>query len=516
MSDRQGSGAVARYPLTLGAGLRAAARRAPRKIALSLGERSLSFGELATRVNRVAAAARHGLGLQPGAHVLLLAPNCLEYLELVAGLADAGLAVVTANPHLTPAELAAICTDAEVRAVFCHAALEDLARANGVVADDAILVLGRGYEDWRARGADATPDTPVGEGDTFAISYTSGTTGRPKGVCLSHRSRVLTFFAMAVEYGCYGPDDRNLALAPMYHGAGFAFAVAPVFFGGHTRILPKFEPELALRELSAGAMSGVFMVPTHFNALFALPAATLDRYRYPALRTIISNAAPLAQSSKERIVGYFGDGLLYEAYGSTEGGIVSNLRPADQLRKRQCVGLPFPCTEIRILAEDGTPAAAGDPGEVFSRSPYLFNGYWKQPQATRESMREGWFSAGDLGRLDEEGYLYIEGRRKDMILTGGVNVYPREIEELLQAHPAVHEAAVVGVPDEYWGEAVVACVVRRPGAKVSAEELTSTCRERLAKFKVPKAFRFVEEIPRNPAGKMLKRVLREAIVREER
>ncbi|MCC7411173.1 MAG: AMP-binding protein [Gammaproteobacteria bacterium] len=501
---------VASLPLTIGAGLRTAVRRHPDKVALSLGPRELRYGALGERINRVANAAG-AMGLAPGAHVVLIAPNCIEYLELVAGLADAGLAAVTANPHLTMPELAAICDDAQAQAIICHDSLEEQVRAINAVPAERIVTIGRDYEAWRDRGSSDPAGPVIDEHATFAISYTSGTTGRPKGVLLSHRSRVLTFFAMAVEYGCYGPDDLTLALAPMYHGAGFAFACAPLYFGGTTRILAKFDPERTLHELQDSAATSVFMVPTHFHALFALPEAVRAAHRYPALKTIISNAAPLAQPMKERIVDYFGEGLLFEAYGSTEGGIVSNLRPVDQLRKLQCVGLPFPCTEIRILGEDGAPVAPGTPGEVWSRSAYLFNGYWRQPEATAEATRDGWLSVGDLGRLDSEGYLYIEGRKKDMIISGGINVYPREIEELLQTHPAVHEAAVVGIADPQWGEAVVACIVRRPDASVDGAELERLCRERLAKFKVPKSFRFVDEIPRNPSGKVVKRMLREGL-----
>jgi long-chain acyl-CoA synthetase len=501
--------------LTLSGGLHAAARRDPVKIAARCAGEALTYAQLSERVHRVANAAHHGSKLAPGQHVALLAPNCLEYLELVAGLAQAGLAVVTANPHLTATEFAAVCADAEVRAVFAHAGLAELARASGVSAEVPLIVIGPEYAAWRDQGAARALELPLEETTPFCISYTSGTTGRPKGVMLSHRSRALTFLAMAQEYGCYGIDDRSLCLAPLYHGAGFAFAFAPVFLGGEVTILPKFDPEQTLRELAARAATNTFMVPTHFNAIFALPDAVRARYRHPHLRALISNAAPLPQSAKERIIEYFGDGLLFEAYGSTEGGIVSNLRPADQRRKLQCVGQPFPCTELAILDEQGRAVAADVPGEVFSRSPYLFNGYWKQPQATAETMRAGWFSAGDLGRIDAEGFLYIEGRKKDMILSGGVNVYPREIEEILQHHPAIAEAAVVGVKDDYWGEAVVACVVERQPGAVGADELESLCRARLAPFKRPKRYEFVPALPRNPSGKILKRVLREQLERRE-
>jgi long-chain acyl-CoA synthetase len=293
----------------------------------------------------------------------------------------------------------------------------------------------------------------------------------------------------------------------MFHGAGFAFSVAPIFFGGYTALHAKFDPELVLADLERLAITNVFMVPTHFQAIFGLGEATLARHRASQLRTIISNAAPLSQVLKERIVDHFGDGLLFEAYGSTEASIVSNLRPPDQLRKQQCVGQAFPCTEIRLLDDDGREVPVGEVGELYSRSPYLFNGYWRREADTERAMRDGWFSAGDLARFDEEGYLYIVDRKNDKIISGGVNIYPREVEEALLRHDAVVEAAVYGVPDEMWGEAVHATVVARE--RVDPEDLIAFCASHLARFKLPKTIDFADRLPRNAAGKVLRRQLRD-------
>jgi long-chain acyl-CoA synthetase len=322
---------------------------------------------------------------------------------------------------------------------------------------------------------------------------------------LSHRSRALTFFAMAVAFGCYSSNDRALALAPLYHGAGFAFAAAPIFFGGFCEILPRFEPELVLRRLEDA--TNAFMVPSHFQAILALGSDALTRYRPSRLRTLISNAAPLDQVTKERIVAYFGEGLLHECYGSTESGITSSLGPAEQLRKQQCVGLPFPCTSVRLLDDDGCEVSPGEIGEVFSLSPFMFNGYWGKPEKTEASMRDGWFSPGDLARRDDEGYLYIVDRKNDKIISGGVNIYPREIEEAIARHPAVREVAVFGVPDDYWGEAINATVVLLPGATAGTDEIVAAC-EDLGRYKLPKQVDFIEVLPRNAAGKVLRRELR--------
>ena len=252
----------------------------------------------------------------------------------------------------------------------------------------------------------------------------------------------------------------------------------------------------------------MFTVPTHYHAIFALAPSLLQSLRGSRLRGIVVNAAPLAQSVKEQIIEYFGAGLLHETYGSTEAGVVSNLRPHDQLRKRNCVGQPFVGNSIRLLDEHGQAVGPGEVGELFSTSPFLFNGYWNNPTATEEAFRDGWVSVGDLAMRDEEGYLYIVDRKKDMVISGGLNIYPREVEDVLDLHPGVMESAVFGVPDAQWGEALVACVVRRPGASADEEALRQFCKSNLASYKLPKAFIPIDVLPRNASGKVLKTHLR--------
>lgn len=482
--------------------------RAPKKTALSLGESRLTYQQLVERIDRVATLARDGLNLRPGDHAALMAPNCLEFVEIVCGLASAGVPPAMINPRLTSGEVAYIANDSGARVLFVHESLVDVVSEAELDSVERVIVIGGDYEQLLGQ-ARASEPAGVEEWDPFCISYTSGTTGNPKGAVLSHRSRALTFFAMAVEYGCYSPEDRAIAIAPLYHGGGFAFAMAPIAFGGTCEILPKFDPEHVLRLIPELGITNTFMVPTHFNALFALEESVLHGADVSSLRTIISNAAPLPQATKERIVEWLGEGILHETYGSTEGGIVTNLRPPDQLRKEQCVGLPFPCTEVRLLDEHGEQVERGEVGELYSRSPYLFNGYWKLPEETSGAFRDGWLSVGDMARADEEGYIYIVDRKKDMIISGGVNVYPREVEEVLHEHPEVAEAAVVGVPDEYWGEAVSAVVALRPGATATSEDIVEFCGSRLASFKLPKNVTVVDSLPRNAAGKVLRRELRE-------
>jgi len=493
--------------ITMASGIRCNVARDPARPALICGARRLTYGQLIDRIDRVCAMAA-GLGLQQGDRAAIIAGNCLEYIEIVDGLAEAGIAVATLNPRHTAAELGYILQDCGARIAFVSAEAEPLVRAVYAPGLERIIVIGGEYDALLQEAHPATPPD-IAEWSAFSIPYTSGTTGKPRGVVLPHRSRALTGFCMASEYACYGPDDSFLAVTPMFHGAGFSFAHASVFFGGTCEILPAFDAEQTLRHLHGGGITGTFLVPTMFHAMFALEPALLASLRGHALRALMSNAAPLPQRTKEIIVDYFGDGLLYEMYGSTEAGIVCSLRPRDQLRKQQCVGHPFMMNQVKLLDDDGNPVERGTVGELFSNSPCLFLGYWNNSQATTAAMRDGWFSAGDLAwQDDDDGCYYIVDRKKDMYITGGVNVYPREVEELLFRLSGVREAAVIGTPDDYWGEAGKAFLVLEPGAVLEPEAVIAACKERLAGFKVPRHVSFIDKLPRNAAGKVLKTELR--------
>lgn len=496
--------------LTVAGGLHLAARRTPDKIALIDGERRMAYSVLSNRVYRVARALL-ALGLERGDRVAVLAPNCLEYPEMVCGIGAAGLIAVTLNARAHALEISDVLTDSNARVLIFHPAFSALARGLVAPGIEHQILIGEEYERWLTASPADTALPQVTEFDPFVLVYTSGTTGRPKGLLLPHRARSLLFFAKALEYGCYGPDDRFLGIAPMALGAGFGFGMCVVFFGGCLEILPAFDAGTVLRKLCDERFTGVFVVPSHLQSIFSLPAAELDRCRGRAttLKAIICNAAALPYALKEQVVNYFGEGLLHETYGFTEAGVVTNLRPADQLRKPGSVGRAFPHVDVQLLDDQGQPVPCGEVGEIFVSSPWLFNGYWKLPQETEACTRDGFISAGDLARQDEDGCYYIVDRKKDMVVSGGLNIYPREIEEVLYRHAAVADAAVIGVPDARWGERLLGVVVVRANHATDAASLEAYCRTSLAAYKVPREFRFVDELPRNTSGKVLKRVLRE-------
>ena len=504
--------------LNIANGIREFAVGSGQAVAVVDGDRTLNYAALNDRASRLGNALLAD-GLKPDDRVAIVLGNRLEYPEVAAGLGKVGMPSVPVNPRLTAPEMTFILQHSRAAAVILDDALAGQAGPGihelGIKHVYSIggTTLGPGYESVLERAPATDAHADIDEGKPFTIAYTAGTTGRPKGVMISHRSRSLTFYLSALDWGL-GPMRRTIAVAPMYHGAGFAFAYAAVHTGGTVSMLRAFDPERLLDMIEAFRPHSVFLVPAHIQALRALGDAAIARKDTSSLEVVYVNAAPMPQELKIWFTGNFPKIGLYELYGSTEASIVTCLRPPDQLRKERCVGPPWFLTEIRLLDADKNPVKAGDRGELYSRSPLLFSGYLDDPFATTASTTEdGFFSAGDVATIDDENYVYIVDRVKDMILSGGVNVYPREVEEVLHMHPGVADVAVVGKPDEKWGERVVAVVVAK-GSPPSDEDLIAFCRTQLARFKLPKEFVFVQSLPRNAAGKVLKRELRDSLGRK--
>jgi acyl-CoA synthetase (AMP-forming)/AMP-acid ligase II len=348
------------------------------------------------------------------------------------------------------------------------------------------------------------------------LMYTSGTTGRPKGAIRSHGAGAALALVTAIELG-FDRRDAALLAMPMCHANSLYFATTLAYCGGACAVYDRrsFDPEEFLRALCAGGATFTSLVPTHYVMMLELPAALRAACDTSRVGKLMISSAPARRETKQAIMEYFGNSGLFELYGSTEAGWVTMLHPDEQFVKlgsvgRECVG----SGPIRLLGADGAPVADGEVGELYSRTPYAFDGYWNLPDKTREAFRGAWCSVGDMARRDGDGYYYLVDRRSNMIISGGENVYPSEVEAVLGAHPAVREAAVVGTPDPKWGEQVHGVVVLREGAAATEAELIAWCRERIAGFKRPRAVSIVrdDDIPRTATGKIQHGLLRKRIV----
>ena len=425
--------------------------------------------------------------------------------------------MVPLNPRNAVADNAYIVGHSEARALLVDDALADAA---GDLLTDLDLVLafsgqaGLDYEDFVAQARAVDPRVPVEETDPFCITYTSGTTGKPKGVILTHRGRVLNNYASAIEWGL-GPSTSTMAVAPLYHGAGFAFAYAGPQLGGTTTVLRSWSPEEFLRGMQDHRVSTVFLVPTHASQIRRLYEEPGSAFDLSSLETLYFNAAALPIELKRWVHEAFPGVGIHELYGSTECAVVTDLRPEDSLRKPGSVGHPWFMNEVRLLDEQGEEVGPGEPGELFARSPMLMKGYLKNEEATREATTpDGFVTVGDIAIRDEEGFISIVDRKKDMIIAGGVNIYPREIEEVVAEHPDVDEVAVVGLPDDVYGERIAAFVVARRGGDVDVDAVETHVRDSVATYKVPREWHVVSTLPRNPSGKILKRDIRAAYVEQ--
>ena len=485
--------------LTIGSAFLAAAARVPSRVAIRFGGREITYAELAQQSGRVGAALLESFACQAGDRVGIRLSNRPEFLIAILGVARAGLISVPIPFASTAREIEHFVGDSGSRLLITGGEHDGPGAA---VSMEELLSVSLS-----SVGDLAREDAP------FFIGYTSGTTGRPKGAVVSHRARTLLALLHGQEYGCYAPGEVHLITTPMYHGAGLSRALAPLLAGAQIELHERFDAERVLKSIAAGGVTATYMVPTMFSSIFEQPPALLE-LGSGKLRTILSNASALPEHHKLRILEQWPDVQLFEIYGSTEAGTVTSLRPEDQLRKQRCVGLPVSLTEIRIVNENGMDAATGEVGQLYSRSPFQFAGYHDKPRATAEVMLNGFVTSGDLAQRDAEAYVYIVGRVSDVIITGGVNVYPREVEEYLTELPGIREAVVVGVPDERWGEAVHAFLVPQQGMPVPSESaLLQHCRRGLAPAKIPKAFTFRESLPRTASGKVVKRELTKA--REE-
>lgn len=501
------------------------ARLTPHKPAVRDSRRSLTFAEWHRRANRLAHGLL-GLGLKKGDRVALLAYNCAEWMEIYAALAAAGLVAVPINFRLTAPEIAYIVQHADARAVIAQDELcdrVDAARAELPVPADAFIAFGRtlpagwrGYEALLDAAADTPPAVAVQPADMAALMYTSGTTGKPKGAIRSHEGSALIALATALEMR-FTRDDTALLVMPMCHANSLYFGQTFVHLGATVVIDDRrsFDPEALLHTLSSQKVTFTSLVPTHYIMMLGLPDAVKARYDVSRVDKLMISSAPARRDTKLAILEFFRNGKLHELYGSTEAGWVTLLRPEEQLDRLGSVGREWAGSgPIRLLDSEGREVPDGQVGELYSRTPYVFDGYWRNPEKTAEAFQGAWCSVGDMARRDEHGFIHLVDRKSNMIISGGENVYPSEVEGVLGAHPKVKDVAVVGVPHDKWGEAVHAVVVPHEPDTLSEGELLDWCRGRIAGYKRPQSVRFIAdaEMPRTATGKILHRALRERVV----
>jgi long-chain acyl-CoA synthetase len=461
-----------------------------------------TYAELGARCRRLAGAMRK-LGLAPQDRVGVVALNSDRYLELYLGLPAAGYVLVPVNSRLAPAEMRAILDDAGVSVVFADAEYPGIADARQV------LTMPGDYEDLMA----AADEVPLGEGvtenDLAALFYTSGTTGAAKGAMHTHRSLV----SSGLHFMATWPFDRQtrwLVASPMFHTGGILATLATVWAGGTHVIMPRFDPDLAVDLIEREAVTHTLLVPT---MLAAAAGAQLTRPRdVSSLRYLSHGASPISAETLRRTRQAFPGAELLHVYGTTETTPITTLLPheeriLDTPLIHSC-GQPATGVEMRVVNDAMEDLPPGAVGQMAVRSPSVMAGYWRKPEATAEVMRDGWYLTGDLGYRDEQSYIYLVDRAKDMIVSGGENIYSTEVEDALGSHPAVREVAVFGVPDPRWGEAVYAVVSARQ--QVTEDVLVAHCRQRIAGFKVPRRIELrAEPLPKSAAGKILKRDLRE-------
>ena len=486
------------------------------------GARRLTYADAAAATHRLAGAFIER-GLVHSDRVAVLARNSIDMVLLYFAAARAGVVPVPLNYRLAPPEWHYIINDAQARVLFAAgdyidavgSIRADLATVERFVALDGVGPPGwEDYREWRSADPGAAPGRDVTADDDVYQMYTSGTTGHPKGAVLTHRA-VTANAAQIARVCCGPPGERSLVVAPLFHAGAVPSAFSPIVWGGSLVLVDQFDPGEVVRMLDEERIGFAVLVPAMLQACLTSVPDVTER-RYEQLRLIYYGSSPIAEPTLRQAIAVFRCGFM-QSYGMTEAAqSLTFLTPADHERALAgnphlllSAGRPADDTEVRIVDPTGTPVPDGTIGEVVARGPQVMRGYWNLPEATAEALRDGWLHTGDAGVMDGEGYLFIQDRVKDMIVSGGENVYPREVEEVLFQHPAVREAAVIGVPDPRWGETVKAVVALREGVDATGEDIVTFCRSRLGGFKLPRSVDFVEALPRNAAGKVLKRELRE-------
>jgi fatty-acyl-CoA synthase len=512
MYDFDGLEALADIP-------RQQARKRGGDVAMVFQDRKTSFADLDRNASRVANGLI-ALGQRPQQRVGYFGKNSDRYFEVMLGALKANMAIVGVNWRLAAPEVAYVLSDAGCEVIFADAEFAPLIEKIGAECPrlrHRVVVDGERdgwshYPAWRdAQGSD-DPQLPIAPDDDAIQLYTSGTTGHPKGVQLSN-ANYLAFFraAQAAKWGDFGAGEANLVAMPNFHVAGTNMGVATLAQGATAIIQREVNPGEILDLIARHRIKSAFLVPAVIGMLVQHPK--IREADISSLRSMFYGASPIAEALLAQAQATFPGCGFTQLYGLTETvGAATALQPADHVAEkgllRSC-GKPYPGIDVRTIDSAGRPTQPGDVGEIVIRGDVVMKGYWNKPDATAAAIRNGWFYTGDAGYFDSDGFLYIHDRVKDMIVSGGENIYPAEVENAVFGHPSVADVAVIGVPDDKWGEAVKAIVVLKPGATATAADVIAFARTRIAGYKVPKSVDFIAALPRNPSGKILRRELRE-------
>jgi len=494
----------------------------PNREAFVCGTERITFYEFNTRVNKLIHAL-HNMGVRKGDVIGILSWNCLEYVDVYGAAMKGGFIASPFNPRLKADELDYIINYSEASTLFVGPELLEVAnslrprlpKVENIISFESSATSMTAYDDLLASYPEKEPDVPVEEDDPVCIIYTSGTTGMPRGALYTQRRSMEDSKTLVIDMGLQSGDKR-VQITPLFHIAGNTHFRASLYIGGCNVILKFFDPAAALQIIQDERATHMDFVPTHLAAMLSLP--DLNKYDISSMKFMWYGASPMPLEVLKKGMKAFGP-IFAQGYGQSESGpAISHLskedhnvldRPEEEQKKLMSAGRPDIGVQVRIVDDAGKEVELGEVGEITVRSKQIMVEYWHKPDDTQASIVNGWLHTGDMGYYDEEGYIYIADRKKDMIISGGENVYPREVEEILYRHPAVLEATVIGIPDSYWVERVHAVVVLRRGASTTAEELIAFCKETLAGYKAPKSAEFVDALPKNPAGKILKRELRE-------
>ena len=497
------------FELVVGESLRRNAYKYPAKVAVKDSKRATTYRELNERVNGIARGLQEK-GIGSGDPVALLVGNRIEHIEILFALAKIGALAIPLDVKWRSIEISSTLGHLRPLALFLDPeagpAYNEGKRQGSLDSIKHEITVGDSeYERLAKAGSLKEPDAQVREKDDFIVMITSGTTGFPKGCLANHRTYVLICVNNAIEKGM-GPHDVAILASPIYFSHGRNFSLTTIYFGGTLVLHERFDASRFLQAVEEEKVTYIGAVPTMCERL--LEAPDLVRYNLRSLRCISITGSKLQPPTLEGLRTYLTPNI-YRTYAATDCGQMAISTPRDLDYKPAAAGRPIWCVDLRIVDNDGNPVPLKETGEIICQSALATQGYYRNPEATAESFRDGWFYTGDLGYFDEEGFLYIVGRKKDMIKSGGISVYPDEIETVLYTHPDVSEAAVIGLPDPHWGEAVKAVIVLKGGATINADELTQFCKERLAPYKVPKSVDLVTSIPRTDMGKVAKEKLRQ-------